>query len=94
MSQLKASGSESFTFFGHDAALREIVAFTARLMVAVTATYPGVYMTAIVQAFSRVTGIEIKAETLGAILLFSCIGLVVSLLAATTYGLDLSAGFF
>jgi hypothetical protein len=51
-------------------------------------------MTAIVQAFSRVTGIEIEAESLRPILRFSCIVLVVSLLAATTYGLDLSAGFF
>ena len=51
-------------------------------------------MTAIVQAFSRVTGTEIEAESLNSVLLFSFIGLAVSFLAAATYGLDLSAGFF
>ena len=51
-------------------------------------------MTAIVQAFSRATGTEIEAESFDSILPFSFIGLGVSLLAAATYGLDLSTGFF
>jgi hypothetical protein len=51
-------------------------------------------MTAIVKALSRMSGAEIGAESLGSILIFSCIGLAVSLLAVMTYGLDLSPGFF
>jgi hypothetical protein len=63
-------------------------------MVAVTAINQESQMTAIVQAFFRVTVTEIEAESFDSVLLFSFIGLAVSLLAAATYGLDLSAGFF
>jgi hypothetical protein len=62
-------------------------------MVAVTAINPESLMTAIVQAFSRVTETEIEAKSFDSVLLFSFIGLAVSLLAAAN-GLDLSAGFF
>jgi hypothetical protein len=51
-------------------------------------------MTQIAQTLSRVTGLEIEAESLGPVLIFCGIGLVVSLLALQAYGLDLSGGFF
>jgi hypothetical protein len=51
-------------------------------------------MTAIVQAISRLTRTEVDPEPLKAILIFSGIGLLLSLVAIETYGLDLSAGFF
>jgi hypothetical protein len=50
-------------------------------------------MTAIAQAISRISGIEIKVDSLRAILIFCAVGLLLSLLFAT-YGLDLSPGFF
>jgi hypothetical protein len=51
-------------------------------------------MTQIAETLSRITGLEIEAESLTPVLIFSGIGLVVSLLAVQAFGLDLSAGFF
>jgi hypothetical protein len=51
-------------------------------------------MTQIAQTLSRITRHEIEASSLEPILIFCGIGLVVSLLAVQTYGLDLSPGFF
>jgi hypothetical protein len=50
-------------------------------------------MTALVQAFSRLSSIEIETETLKALAMLCGAGLFVWLLFAT-YGLDLSPGFF
>jgi hypothetical protein len=50
-------------------------------------------MTALVQAFSRLSFAKIETETLRALLMFCGAGLFVSLLLAT-YGLDMSPGFF
>ena len=51
-------------------------------------------MTALVQAFSRLSAsTNIQTETLKVLTAFCCAGLVVSLLCAT-YGLDLSSSFF
>ena len=51
-------------------------------------------MTALVQAFSRLSGTtNIETETLKVLAAFCCAGLAVSLLLAT-YGLDLSPGLF
>ncbi|WP_156928035.1 hypothetical protein [Bradyrhizobium sp. Tv2a-2] len=51
-------------------------------------------MTQIAETLSRITGFEIEGESLAAVLIFSGIGLVISLLAVQAYGLDLSTGFF
>jgi hypothetical protein len=51
-------------------------------------------MTAIIQAISRITRTDVDAEPLKTILIFGGIGLLLSLIAIQTYGLDLSAGFF
>ncbi|HZV05541.1 MAG TPA: hypothetical protein VE999_10700 [Gemmataceae bacterium] len=51
-------------------------------------------MTQIAETLSRITGFEIKTESLEPVLIFCGIGLLVSLLAVQAYGLDLSAGFF
>jgi hypothetical protein len=51
-------------------------------------------MTALVQALSRATGTEIDVESLTKVAIFCGIGLLISLLAIGTYGLDLSYGFF
>ena len=51
-------------------------------------------MTAIIQAASRLTRTDVDAEPLKTVLVFSGIGLLLSLLAIETYGLDLSAAFF
>jgi hypothetical protein len=51
-------------------------------------------MTAIIQAVSRLTRTDVDSEPLKAILIFSGIGLLLSLIATQTYGLDLSVGFF
>ncbi len=51
-------------------------------------------MTQTAETCSRIMGLEIEAESLKSILIFSGIGLLISLLAVLTYGLDLSAGFF
>jgi hypothetical protein len=51
-------------------------------------------MTAIVQAFSNaIPAISSDLDILRTVVIFSCIGLVVSLLLAS-YGLDLSTGYF
>jgi hypothetical protein len=51
-------------------------------------------MTQIAETLSRITGFEIEAESLEPVLIFCGIGLLVSLLAVQTFGLDLSPGFF
>jgi hypothetical protein len=51
-------------------------------------------MTALVQALFRATGTEIDVESLRSIVMFCGLGLLVSLFAIETYGLDLSCGFF
>ena len=51
-------------------------------------------MTALAQAISRVTGTEIDVESLKAIVVFSGIGLLVTMVAIEHYGLDLSYAFF
>ncbi len=51
-------------------------------------------MTTIARAISRATGTEVDVESLRTILIFCGLGLVVSLFAMETYGLDLSVGFF
>ena len=51
-------------------------------------------MTQIAQTLSRMTGHEIDAHSLEPVLVFSGIGLIISLLAVQAYGLDLSVGFF
>jgi len=51
-------------------------------------------MTAFVQAISRLTRTDVDVEALKTVLIFCGIGLLVSLLAIETYGLDLSVGFF
>jgi hypothetical protein len=51
-------------------------------------------MTAIIHANSRITQTDVDGEPLKAILIFSGIGLLLSLIAVQAYGLDLSAGFF
>jgi len=51
-------------------------------------------MTAFVQAISRLTKIDVDVEPLKTIVIFCGIGLLVSLVAIQTYGLDLSVGFF
>ena len=52
-------------------------------------------MTAIIQAASRLlTRTDVDREPLKAILIFSGIGLLLSLIAIQAYGLDFSAGFF
>jgi hypothetical protein len=51
-------------------------------------------MTQIAETLSRITGREIEAESLKPVLMFSGIGLVVSLLAMLTHGSDPSPRFF
>ena len=50
-------------------------------------------MAALARAISRATGTEIDVESLSAILIFSGIGLLLTLVAIAAYGLDLSYGF-
>ena len=51
-------------------------------------------MTALAQALSRLTGTDVDVESLKAVLIFSGIGLLASLIAIEAYGLDLSVAFF
>jgi hypothetical protein len=51
-------------------------------------------MTALVQAISRISRINIDIEPLKAVLIFCGIGLLLSLLAIEAFGLDLSVGYF
>ena len=51
-------------------------------------------LTVLVQAISRLTRTDVDSEPLKTVLIFSGIGLLLSLLAIETYGLDLSVGFF
>jgi hypothetical protein len=53
----------------------------------------GLAMTALAQAISRLSGIDVDVGSLKAILLFCAAGLFISLLFVT-YGFDLSPGFF
>jgi hypothetical protein len=49
---------------------------------------------AIARALSRLSGTQLEVEALKTIAIFCGVGLVASLLLVTTYGLDLSGGFF
>ncbi|WP_198030207.1 hypothetical protein [Bradyrhizobium sp. Tv2a-2] len=51
-------------------------------------------MATLARAISRVTGAPVDIESLEGILVFSGLGLVISLFAIEAYGLDLSTGFF
>jgi len=51
-------------------------------------------MAALARAISQVLGSQIDVESLKSILVFCGLGLLVSLLAIRTYGLDLSVAFF
>ena len=51
-------------------------------------------MTALAQAIARATGTEIDADSLIAVLMFSGIGLLMTLVAIETCGLELSYIFF
>jgi hypothetical protein len=51
-------------------------------------------MTAIIHAISRITQTDVDSEPLKAILIFSGIGLLLSLIAIQAYGLDFSVRFF
>ena len=50
-------------------------------------------MTALVQAFSRLSSVDSETEALKALAMLCGVGLFISLMFAT-YGLDLSPGFF
>jgi hypothetical protein len=50
-------------------------------------------MTALVQAFSRLSGVDTEVDAFTIVALFCGVGLFVSLLFAS-YGVDLSPGFF
>ena len=50
-------------------------------------------MTALAEALSRATGIEIDVESLWAVLMFCGIGLLATLLLMQTEGLDMSVAF-
>jgi hypothetical protein len=50
-------------------------------------------LAALAKVLSRASGIEVDVETLKTIAIFCGVGLVVSLLLATS-GLDMSPGFF
>ncbi len=49
---------------------------------------------ALARVVTRTTGIDIDIERLKSVLIFSGAGLLVCILLALTYGLDLSPGFF
>jgi hypothetical protein len=51
-------------------------------------------MAALARAISCVTGTSLDSESLGGVLVFSGLGLLVSLVAIRAFGLDFSAGFF
>ena len=51
-------------------------------------------MNAIVGVISRATGTRIDSDTLKPVLIFSAIGLGVTLAAILSYGIDLAPGFF
>jgi hypothetical protein len=51
-------------------------------------------MAALARAISNLTGTQVDVESIAGILVFSGIGLIISLFAVGTYGLDLSVAFF
>lgn len=51
-------------------------------------------MAALAKVLSKVTGVDIEVETLKTLVIFSGLGLLISLALAMAYGLDLSAGLF
>ena len=51
-------------------------------------------MTALAYKISRISGIDIEAETLKTIAIFCASGLLASVVLGLTYGLDMSPGFF
>jgi len=50
-------------------------------------------MTALAKSIGRVVGVEVDVEILKTLVIFSAIGLTVSLMYLS-YGIDLSPGFF
>jgi len=51
-------------------------------------------MAALARAICQFTGTQVDVESLGGILVFFLLVLILSLLALGTYGMDLSAAFF
>jgi hypothetical protein len=51
-------------------------------------------MTELARVLHRATGVHVDTDILRAIVIFCGAGLLLSLLTASTYGLDLSPGFF
>jgi hypothetical protein len=51
-------------------------------------------MATLARFLSQASGIEIDVDTLRTIAIFSCAGLLLSLVLLLTYGIDLSPGFF
>lgn len=51
-------------------------------------------MAALAKLLSDLSGIDINVDTLKTLLIFSGLGLLISLACAMVYGLDLSSGFF
>jgi hypothetical protein len=51
-------------------------------------------MTELAQFLSRATGTNVDVESLTAVVIFSSIGLVLSLISIAAFGLDLSVAFF
>jgi hypothetical protein len=51
-------------------------------------------MTALAKVISNLSGVDVDAETLKTVIMFSALGLLISLVCAMSYGLDLSGGFF
>jgi hypothetical protein len=50
-------------------------------------------MAALAKSIAQVTGVDVDVEILKTVVMFSAVGLTVSLMCAS-YGLDLSPGFF
>jgi hypothetical protein len=50
-------------------------------------------MEALAKSITHVTGVDVDIEILKTVVMFSAVGLTVSLMCAS-YGLDLSPGFF
>ncbi|MFK4719239.1 hypothetical protein ABIE89_000339 [Bradyrhizobium niftali] len=51
-------------------------------------------MAALAKLVSNLSGVNIEVETLKELASFSALGLIISLVCALTYGLDLSSGLF
>jgi hypothetical protein len=51
-------------------------------------------MTALAKALSSLSGLDLDVDTLKLLIILSGVGLLISIVCALTYGLDLSPGFF